>query len=496
MSPAWPRSGAWSRCGLRSTPTSPSKYTSPTPTGYDLPDYYKQIFDPFLVLTAAAAVTTRLRLATGIALVANHDPITLAKQIATLDQISGGRFMLGVGAGWIREEIENHGVEFETRWRRAVEHLEAMRAIWTQDEAAFAGKWVNFDPPLVVAQARPAAAPADPLRHAGAVAAGDPPRRRLAPAVEQGSRPSCPAGSPSCGPGRPRRGATRPRLEITVFSLERSTTAEPGGGVRRDGRRPRRPPASDRIHQPTFRVPRRVRAAPRSMDPPALSSAPVDPAPKPRRPRRDTVRRRTEIVSAARQVFFERGLAGARTREIAQAAGVNEGVLFRYFSSKEEMFQAAIIDPLEEFFERLLPLEASAINAAPTVESREKLIHQAEREWIEAMEEIVPLLGVALFSDREKGRQFYTQRLFPLIVRATEVAPLSTASWARPGIDSAVLVLSIFGINFAVALDRYFREARDDIGAYIPKIVDQVVYGVSPLPADVAESRARPKRRR
>lgn len=124
----------------------PVRYSSATPTGRDLPDYYKRIFDPFLVLTAAAAVTSRIRLATGIALVANHDPITLAKQIATLDQISGGRFMLGVGAGWIKEEIENHGVEFETRWRRAVEHVEAMRAIWTQDEASFAGKWVNFEP--------------------------------------------------------------------------------------------------------------------------------------------------------------------------------------------------------------------------------------------------------------------------------------------------------------------------------------------------------------
>ncbi len=124
----------------------PVASTSPTPTGNALPEYYKQLFDPFLVLTAAAVVTTRLRLGTGIALVANHDPITLAKQIATLDRISGGRFLLGVGAGWNKEEIENHGMEFETRWRRAIEHLEAMRAIWTQDEASFAGKWVNFEP--------------------------------------------------------------------------------------------------------------------------------------------------------------------------------------------------------------------------------------------------------------------------------------------------------------------------------------------------------------
>lgn len=124
----------------------PVVYSSPTPTGRALPEYYKRLFDPFLVLTAAAAVTTRLRVGTGVALVANHDPITLAKQVATLDRISGGRFLLGVGAGWNKEEIENHGVEFETRWRRAIEHLEAMRAIWTQDEAGFTGRWVNFGP--------------------------------------------------------------------------------------------------------------------------------------------------------------------------------------------------------------------------------------------------------------------------------------------------------------------------------------------------------------
>ena len=221
---------------------------------------------------------------------------------------------------------------------------------------------------------------------------------------------------------------------------------------------------------------------------------------KPRRPRRDTVRRRSEIVSAARQVFLRNGLAGARTKEIALAAGVTEGVMYRYFATKEELFEAAIIEPLEEFFERLLPMEAGAINAATTVALREQAIHHAEREWIEAMEEIVPLLGVALFSEREKGRQFYCDRLYPLIARAVEVAPLSTASWARPDVDSGVLVLSIFGINLAVALDRYFRQASDDVGALIPRICDQVVYGVSPFPPEVEQSRAaeaaRPRPRR
>lgn len=197
-------------------------------------------------------------------------------------------------------------------------------------------------------------------------------------------------------------------------------------------------------------------------------------------------------MSAARQVFLRNGLAGARTKEIALAAGITEGVMYRYFTTKEELFEAAIIEPLEEFFEQLLPLEAGEINAAPTVELREQAIRHAERDWIEAMEKIVPLLGVALFSEQEKGRQFYCDRLYPLILRAAEVAPLSTASWARPGVDSGMLVLSIFGINLAVALDRYFRQAGDDVGDLVPRICDQVVYGVSPFPPEVEQSRAAP----
>jgi probable F420-dependent oxidoreductase len=200
----------------------PVVYSSPTPTGFALPEYYKQLFDPFLVLTAAAVVTTRLRLGTGIALVANHDPITLAKQIATLDRISGGRFLLGVGAGWNKEEIENHGVEFETRWRRAVEHLEAMKAIWTEDEAGFAGRWVNFDPiwswpkpvqqphpPILLGTLQPSALV---IRHAD----GWLPLSVAHPG-------QLPARIADLRSRAEEAGRDPDRLEVTVFSLERTT---------------------------------------------------------------------------------------------------------------------------------------------------------------------------------------------------------------------------------------------------------------------------------
>ena len=123
----------------------PVDRSSTPPLGGDLPAFYRRLFDPFVAATAAATVTTRLRLGTGVALAAHHHPITLAKQIATLDRLSGGRFIFGVGAGWIKEEIENHGVDHATRWRRALEHVAAMKTIWTEDEASFSGEWVNFE---------------------------------------------------------------------------------------------------------------------------------------------------------------------------------------------------------------------------------------------------------------------------------------------------------------------------------------------------------------
>src|SRR5581483_139602 len=115
------------------------------PLGGPLPRSYSRLLDPLLALATAAVTTERLTLGTAVTLTASHDPIILAKQIASLDHLSGGRLILGVGAGWNRGELANHGVEFDTRWRRAREHLDAMKAIWTEEEASYCGRWVSFD---------------------------------------------------------------------------------------------------------------------------------------------------------------------------------------------------------------------------------------------------------------------------------------------------------------------------------------------------------------
>lgn len=124
----------------------PTSRRTPPPTPAEvLAEDYARSLAPFVALAAAAAVTERLVLGTGVSLIAQHDPILAAKEVATLDLLSRGRFVLGVGYGWNREEMENHGVDPATRRRRVREHVLAMQAIWRQDAAEFDGEFVSFE---------------------------------------------------------------------------------------------------------------------------------------------------------------------------------------------------------------------------------------------------------------------------------------------------------------------------------------------------------------
>jgi probable F420-dependent oxidoreductase len=124
----------------------PTSRRSPWPGGPELPLEYSHSLDPFLALSAVAAVTRNLRLGTGICLVVERDPITLAKEVATLDVLSGGRALFGIGGGWNYEEMENHGTRPSVRWKILRERVLAMKEIWTHDEAEYHGEFVNFDP--------------------------------------------------------------------------------------------------------------------------------------------------------------------------------------------------------------------------------------------------------------------------------------------------------------------------------------------------------------
>ncbi len=124
----------------------PLSRKSPWPRGGELPRRYYRTLDPFIALTAAAATAEHLLLGTGVALVVERDPIITAKEVASLDLVSGGRVIFGVGVGWNREEMENHGTDPRTRGKLTDERIRAMIEIWTKDEPEFHGQYVDFDP--------------------------------------------------------------------------------------------------------------------------------------------------------------------------------------------------------------------------------------------------------------------------------------------------------------------------------------------------------------
>src|ERR1700686_3320252 len=124
----------------------PVSRRSPFPGGGDLPKRSPHTPDPFAPLPVAAAVAQKLLLGTGICLIPERDPIVTAKCVASLDQLSGGRFIFGIGGGWNVEEMENHGARYSTRFKLMRERILAMKALWAQEEASFHGEFVNFDP--------------------------------------------------------------------------------------------------------------------------------------------------------------------------------------------------------------------------------------------------------------------------------------------------------------------------------------------------------------
>ena len=143
----------------------PASRRSPWPGGGELPREYWSAYDPFVALMAAAGATKRLKLGTGICLVIERDPITTAKEVASLDHLSNGRFLFGIGGGWNAEEMENHGTTFKSRWKVLRERMLAMKNIWTQEEATYRGEYVNFE--KIWSHPKPAQKPHPPILMGG-----------------------------------------------------------------------------------------------------------------------------------------------------------------------------------------------------------------------------------------------------------------------------------------------------------------------------------------
>ena len=148
-------------------PIIPLKTTSPYPGSRDgiIPDEYGRIIDPFVALARASAVTKAIQLGTGICLIPERNPLLLAKEIATLDRLSSGRFVFGIGAGWLKEETEIMGGNFEHRWAQTKDAIMAMKELWTKDESEYHGKFYNF--PAVRSFPKPHQKPHPPIYMGG-----------------------------------------------------------------------------------------------------------------------------------------------------------------------------------------------------------------------------------------------------------------------------------------------------------------------------------------
>jgi probable F420-dependent oxidoreductase len=144
----------------------PTSRRSPFQAGGELPKQYYDVMDPFVSLAAAASVTRTIKLGTGVCLVIQRDTIQTAKLVASLDRVSGGRFLFGIGGGWNAEEMEDHGTEFKTRFKKMREQIEAMKAIWTKDAAEYRGDIVSF--PEMIARPKPVTQPHPPVIVGGA----------------------------------------------------------------------------------------------------------------------------------------------------------------------------------------------------------------------------------------------------------------------------------------------------------------------------------------
>jgi probable F420-dependent oxidoreductase len=144
----------------------PLSRKTPFPGGGDLPKPYYDAMDPFVVLAAAAQATKTIKLGTGVALIQQRDAIQTAKLVASIDQVSQGRFLFGVGGGWNQDEMEGHGTVYATRFKRVRESIEAMKEIWTKEKAEYHGEFVNFDP--MIARPKPVRKPHPPIHVGGA----------------------------------------------------------------------------------------------------------------------------------------------------------------------------------------------------------------------------------------------------------------------------------------------------------------------------------------
>jgi len=198
----------------------------------------------------------------------------------------------------------------------------------------------------------------------------------------------------------------------------------------------------------------------------------VTPASKRRRAYLPASERRRRIISAAQQVFSRTSLQGARTRELAKAAQINQATLFEHFESKEHLFAVAVVQPLLEVMQGMRD-RAQALSDAASLEEMLALGQASSKRHLESIVQIYPLLATALFSDPTLGRKLYCEQIVPLLQARGEVM----RGVVKDGVDPELLALAAFGMFFAVAMDRTFRGRKDDLATIAEQLTNMVAFG-------------------
>jgi AcrR family transcriptional regulator len=195
-------------------------------------------------------------------------------------------------------------------------------------------------------------------------------------------------------------------------------------------------------------------------------------APKKSRTYLPAIERRRRIISAAQKVFAQTPLQGARTRQLAKAADINQATLFEHFKSKEELFAAAVVQPMLEAMQGMRE-RADAYSHATSEQDFRDLARESAQRHLQSTLKIYPLLAAALFSDPAQGRKLYVEQIVPLLAERGEVM----RGVVREGVDPHLLALSAFGIFFAVAMDQSFQGKRRDSSKVATQVFDLLAYG-------------------
>ena len=190
--------------------------------------------------------------------------------------------------------------------------------------------------------------------------------------------------------------------------------------------------------------------------------------------------RRAEILDAARSVFLAQGPQGARVRDIAEVAGINDALIYQHFRSKEELFDAAVVFPLERLVRRLHGTADELTFEGDSQVPRE-LTRTFIRDLLAAMEESILLFGVVLFSDRDAGARFYRERIVPFIDVVTAAVNQFEPQWEHRAFDARRVTLAVWGMCWSLAMDAHFRSTPLDVDGAAGEITDQVFAGLYPV---------------